>query len=138
MLPAREDSQSVDLEQYRRNLEHFAGHERLEEHETHILLITPPPVVEDRLPETGRGSRTAANTKRYVDACKEVAKNDVEVIDLWKAMMDEINWKEDQGPFPGSSGHSLNDDLAKHFTDGRFSLNRIKHGRYSLSFQVFT
>ena len=126
MLPGREGSQFVSLDKYKRNLEKLIG-DILKEHNPHILLITPPPVIEDRLEGAGLGSRTAANTKKYVDACKEVITNSeggAELVDLWKAIMDEINWTDSDGPLPGSKNHPLNYKLDDFFSDGELPKKR--------------
>ena len=126
MLPGQEGSQFVALEKYKKNLDNLVGHKIIEEHNPHILLITPPPVIEDQLEGAGRGSRTATNTKKYVDACKEVAENSrgrAEVLDLWKTIMDEIDWTENGGPLPGSKGHPVNHKLNDYFSDGELHVH---------------
>ena len=127
MLPGQEGSQFVSLDRYKRNLEELIGHDIIREHNPHILLITPPPVIEDRLDGAGLGSRTAANTKKYVDACKEVVTNSegrAELVDLWRAIMDEINWINNDGPLPGSKNHPLNYELDVFFSDGELRETR--------------
>jgi hypothetical protein len=45
--------------------------------------------------------REPANTKRYVDACLEVAKEQgVEVVDAWKAIVDKVGGSDSKSLAP--------------------------------------
>jgi hypothetical protein len=66
----------------------------------------------------------ASATKDYADAaCELGAKLDVPVVNLWKAFMEEANFKLDAWklgePLPGSLGAPQNDALVDLMYDGK-------------------
>ena len=88
-----------------------------------LLLLTPPPVNEYQLDlqefvVKDGNRRTAANTKIYADACREVgSKTGVPVVDIWSAFMRAAGWKEGE-PLAGSKTAAENEKLAALLSDG--------------------
>ncbi|KAL7059149.1 hypothetical protein AAHC03_013793 [Spirometra sp. Aus1] len=59
-----------------------------------IVLINPPPVDETKEDPDKPKIRTLENTRRYAEACIEVAKaNDVECVDMFNALLDQKDWQ---------------------------------------------
>lgn len=108
VLPAR--LQHVPLDRYKANLAkliHFVKDPSSPWYspDTRIVLITAPPIIpEDWLkhcegmwkqngsqgPKPTEIDREPKNTKRYVEACLEVAKQEqVQVVDAWSAIVDK-------------------------------------------------
>jgi hypothetical protein len=90
-----------------------------------LLLLTPPPINEYQTEITDRGyghttlQRTAINTKRYADACREVgASLGVPVADIWRAFMTAAGWEEGQ-PLAGAKDVAKNSILESFLSDGR-------------------
>lgn len=90
-----------------------------------ILLITPSPVDEYQLEpigtiqDQGGPQRTAANTKRYAETCREVGRElNVPVVDLWSVFMKAAGWKEGL-PLPGSKETESNDVLKTLLLQGK-------------------
>lgn len=86
--------------------------------------MTPPPVNEyqlegfDNVKGTPHPSRTAAFTKMYSEAAREVgASLNIPVADVWTAFMATTGWKEGQ-PLVGSRELPSNEQFASLFTDG--------------------
>jgi isoamyl acetate esterase len=78
------------------------------EHDPKLILVTPAPVNEyqmaimDALKGYITPMRTAANTKRYADACRMVGEDlNIPVVDLWHAFMAKAGWREGD-PLTGS------------------------------------
>ncbi|KAN0083014.1 SGNH hydrolase-type esterase domain containing protein [Elaphomyces granulatus] len=112
--------QHVPLEDYKENLRAIVGHPLTRAQRPRILILTPPPVSEYMLEaiEDVRGSRTASNTKRYADACREVANSlDIPVVDIWSAFMGIAGWHDGQA-LPGSKDIPRNVNLENLLTDG--------------------
>lgn len=117
-------TQQVALEQYKENLKFLIQHPSVKEHGTKIIVLTPPPINEYQLKffDAEKGfdtpSRTAANTKRYADACRDVAQSlGVPVADIWMAIMKSTGWEVGQ-PLTGSKDVPSNEQLASMLTDG--------------------
>ncbi len=94
-------------------------------HDPHLMLITPPPVDEYQLllqaHDLGLSepSRTAWNTKRYADGCRQVGRSlGIPVVDLWTAFMKEAGWKDGQ-PLPGSRDRNQCEAFRRLFRDGQ-------------------
>lgn len=103
----------------------------IKEHGTKIIVLTPPPINEYQLQyfDAGKGhdtpSRTAANTKVYAEACRDVASSlGIPVADIWTAMMRSTGWEPGQ-PLSGSKDIPENKKLASLLTDGMSSLIRL-------------
>ncbi|KAI9824961.1 MAG: hypothetical protein M1826_007213 [Phylliscum demangeonii] len=91
----------VTVEDFHRNLVKILTHPTVVAHQPRLILFTPPPVCEHILEKSDRekgfttASRSAENTKRYVDAARAVGKElDIVVVDLWTAFMKNAGWKE--------------------------------------------
>lgn len=109
---------------YKENLTRIIQHPATVAQNPHILLLTPPPVNEyqlqgfDEYKGNAHPSRTAAFTKEYAEAVREVgASLGVPVVDVWKAFMSAVGWKEGE-PLPGSRDLPNLDQFARFFTDG--------------------
>jgi isoamyl acetate esterase len=120
-------SQHVPVDQYCKMLESLCQHPSVAAHNPKIILVTPPPVneyqlsINDALNGCTAPSRTAANTKRYADACRKVGeKLGLPVVDLWHAFMMEAGWKEGE-PLEGSKETESNRILQQLLLDGRCS-----------------
>jgi hypothetical protein len=108
VLPGK--TQHVPLDRYKSNLAkiiHFVKNPSSPWYspETRIVLITAPPIIPQEWlkycegmwrqngsngPKPTEIDREPANTKKYVEACLEVAKEQgVEVVDAWKAIVDQ-------------------------------------------------
>lgn len=90
-----------------------------------IILITPPPVNQyqlqafDESKGTPHPSRTAAHTKLYAEAAREVSASlGMPIADIWTAFMDAVGWKEGE-PLPGSREAPNNEKLSSLLTDGK-------------------
>ena len=65
--------------------------------------------------------RTAENTKRYADTCREVGQEiGVPVVDLWQAFMRAAGWREGQ-PLVGSLKGERSEVLESLLIDGELS-----------------
>jgi isoamyl acetate esterase len=98
-------------------------------HDPPILLVTPPPVneyqltIRDALKGYTAPQRTAANTKRYADACRKVGEElNLPVVDLWQAFMSRAGWKEGD-PLTGSRDVERSEVLESLLMDGLRSLH---------------
>ncbi|OKL61046.1 hypothetical protein UA08_03606 [Talaromyces atroroseus] len=117
-------SQHVPLDQYKENLRFILTHPVIREHGTKIIVLTPPPINEYQLKyfDAAKGfdtpSRTAANTKLYADACRDVAQSlGLPVADIWTAILKSAGWEAGQ-PLTGSKDVPPNEVLASLLTDG--------------------
>jgi isoamyl acetate esterase len=115
-VPGR--TQHVPLGRYIENLKVLCLHPSVVAHTAQVILVTPPPVNEHQMDATQVEQsyptipRTAAHTKKYADACREVAK------DLgWQAFMSKAGWKEGE-PLTGSKDVENNEELQKLLRDG--------------------
>lgn len=116
--------QHVPLEQYKKNLQSIIQHPATRAQNPYIIIVTPPPVNEyqlegfDNVKGTPHPSRTAAFTKMYSEAAREVgASLNIPVADVWTAFMATTGWKEGQ-PLVGSRELPSNEQFASLFTDG--------------------
>ena len=92
------------------------GHPLVVAQEPRIILITPPPVDEHQFQDV---TRTAEHTKKYADACRQVASDlGVVVLDLWYAVMSRAGWKEGED-LPGSQKASKSEFLGELLHDGK-------------------
>lgn len=117
--------QHVPLDLYRQNLESILKYPEVLAQSPRLILVTPPPVDEHQFEAdpsatrdpNGRG-RSAAHTKLYADACREVGKKlDVAVLDLWSIIMEKAGNKEG-APLPGSLEIEQNGILKELLYDG--------------------
>jgi lysophospholipase L1-like esterase len=117
-------SQTVDLEQYKKNLTDIINHPKLQAHKPQLILLTPPPVEErktlahDKTNGVNVQRRTASNTAKYAEAVRELGqKFNLPVLDIWAAFMKEAGWKEGEA-LPGSTDIEQNQTLARMLHDG--------------------
>nr|OQO19696.1 hypothetical protein B0A51_12069 [Rachicladosporium sp. CCFEE 5018] len=121
--------QNVPLEAYRTNLKSILTHPTLRAHQNvRLMVITAPPVDERMLSAAASAffdtkmapNRTAINTAKYVEAAREVAKEEgVVCCDLWGAMMSRAGWRTGrEGPLPGSLDGAENEVLQGLLSDG--------------------
>lgn len=117
-------SQHVPLHLYCDTLKLLCHHPSVVAHDPEILLITPPPVneyqltIRDALKGYTAPQRTAANTRRYADACREVGQEiNRPVVDLWHAFMRKAGWRNGD-PLAGSKDVERNEVLESLFLDG--------------------
>jgi hypothetical protein len=118
--------QHIPLDQYIANVKAIVECASTREQRPRILVLTPTPVNEHQIKffDEEKGftspSRTAENTKRYADACRETAISlSVQVVDVWSAFMKIAGWKEGQ-PLVGSHEVPENKVLASMLSDGMF------------------
>lgn len=118
------NAQHVPLDEYLANLKATVQHPTVLAHRAKVLLITPAPVDEHQLEPNDLAigysglQRTAENTKRYADACRDVGKQlGVPVVDLWTVFMRAAGWKEG-GPLPGGKNADRNQVLGRLLVDG--------------------
>jgi isoamyl acetate esterase len=116
--------QYVPLEQFKENLRAIVEHPAMRAQNPRILVLTTPPVNEYKLVffDAAHGysdiTRTASNTKRYAEACREVADSlQLPVVDIWGAFMKAAGWEEGQ-PLAGSLDNPRNGVLDGLLTDG--------------------
>jgi len=124
-VPGR--AQHVPLGRYIENLKLLCLHPSVVAHGAQVILVTPPPVNEYQMDVTQVEQsyptipRTAAHTKKYADACREVARDlDLPLVDLWQAFMSKAGWKEG-APLTGSKDVGKNEELQKLLRDGMSS-----------------
>ena len=115
----------MPLDKYTACLKAIVQHPVVSAQGSKILLVTPGPVDEHQLEPNDLATgynvlqRTAENTKRYADACRDVAKDlDVPIVDLWTVFAEAAGWKEG-GIVPGSKGTDRNDVLGSLLVDGK-------------------
>ncbi|KAL1957194.1 hypothetical protein VTO42DRAFT_6228 [Malbranchea cinnamomea] len=115
--------QHVPLEKYTSCLEQIITHPTVRAQGTKLLLLTPPPVNQHQLEpsdwvKVDNTRRTAENTKKYADACREVGNRlGVPVVDIWSAFMKAAGWKEGE-PLAGSIDVPENEKLRALLSDG--------------------
>ena len=119
------NAQHVPLVDYTACLKAIVQHHVVTAQGSRIILITPAPVDEYQLEPndlaTGYNGlqRTAENTKRYAEACREMGKDlVVPVVDIWTLFAEAAGWKEG-GPLPGSKGTDRNQVLGSLLVDGK-------------------
>ncbi|CAM6108707.1 unnamed protein product [Calypogeia fissa] len=93
----------VPLEEYNENLHKIIAHIKKQSASTHIVLIAPPPIDEEKLfkyaPTVGDTSGVLARqnelTKLYADECVKLAKvAGVPVINLWSTFQEALDWQK--------------------------------------------
>ena len=89
-----------------------------------ILLVTPPPIDERQrvIVDQTRGfihlRRTADNTERYAEACREVgSRMNIPVVDIWSSFLFHAGWVKDT-TLLGSRDRPLNEVFQALFSDG--------------------
>ncbi|EXL40244.1 hypothetical protein FOCG_17234 [Fusarium oxysporum f. sp. radicis-lycopersici 26381] len=125
------EPQHCDLDTFKTNIRRILNWEGVRLHKTKVLLVTPSPVEEYRLPHDGKGR--ADRVAMYADAIRDIGKQEnVPVVDLWTAMMRTANWKDDavDGILPGSSRTVPSMELGRLFYDG-LHLNQEGYGIYT-------
>lgn len=117
-------TQHVPLELYKQSLKELCLHPTVTAHNAQVILVTPPPVNEYQLIIRAMQSpiplpaRTAANTRRYAQACVDVADElGVACVDIWRAFMTRAGWREGD-PLPGSKDCEPSDVLESLLADG--------------------
>ena len=117
-------SQHVPLDRYCENLKLLCCHPSVAAHDPKIILVTPPPVNEyqltnrDALERYTTPQRTAANTKKYADTCRQVGEElNLPVVNLWHAFMTRAGWKEGE-PLTGSRDVERSEVLQNLLQDG--------------------
>ncbi|ETN39851.1 uncharacterized protein HMPREF1541_06077 [Cyphellophora europaea CBS 101466] len=112
------NAQHVSLSQYATLLHRIVTDPAIQQHDTKVLLLTPPPVDEHQsaLPL----QRTAANTKLYADACAAVAHDlRLPLVDVWSTFMRQAGWDpSDSGPLVGSREAEPSTVLRELLSDG--------------------
>ena len=95
------NAQHVPLDRYEQALKQIVAYPVLKQHDTQIVVITPPPVNEHSFevnPGTGKFQRMAHVTSQYALKAKDVAKSlNVPCVDVWSILMQECGWKEADG-----------------------------------------
>jgi isoamyl acetate esterase len=117
MLPAYEPHVTPD--QYRHNLISIITHPIVQAQRPRILLITPPPVDEYALADSGMGgSRTAERTRLYADITVGVGEElGVAVLDIWTYLMEKSGWQPGS-PLNGSLTVPRSWAFSQFFVDG--------------------
>lgn len=119
----------ISIENYKLNLEEIIQHPATRAQNPRILLVTPPPVNEyaqiEVDSEKGHSHlrRSAGTTRKYAEACLQVAKSTTGVVgvDIWSALMKEAGWDGDGDRLPGSMQILPNKTLQKLMYDGMLS-----------------
>ena len=110
------EPQHCDLDTFRSNIRRVLDWEGVKLHKTRIILVTPSPVEEYRLPHDGEGR--AERVAMYAQVIRDIGKSEnIPVVDLWTAMMRTTGWKEGD-ILPGSSRTVPSVDLGRLFYDG--------------------
>ncbi|KAL6351712.1 hypothetical protein LRP88_15003 [Fusarium phalaenopsidis] len=113
------EPQHCDLDTFKANIRRVLKWEGVRLHRTKVLLVTPSPVEEYRLPHDGKGR--ADRVAMYAQAMREIGKEEsVPVVDLWTAMMRTTGLKDGgvDAILPGSSSTSPSMELGRLFYDG--------------------
>ncbi|EHK98690.1 putative GDSL esterase/lipase [Glarea lozoyensis 74030] len=118
--------QYVPVDRFKFNLGDLISHRAVTAHEPNIILITPPPVDETLLFESGKRDaagnfeqgREASGIKLYTEAVKEVGIiTGVPVVDIWSRFMSMAGW-DGEGELPGTRKLGKNEVLASLLSDG--------------------
>ncbi|RKK06687.1 hypothetical protein BFJ65_g18585 [Fusarium oxysporum f. sp. cepae] len=113
------EPQHCDLDTFKSNIKRVLNWEGVRLHRTRVILVTPSPVEEYRLPHDGKGR--AERVAMYAQAIRDIGKEEsVPVVDLWTAMMRSTSWKDGgvNAILPGSSSTLPSMDLGRLFYDG--------------------
>ena len=123
-LPGSATGQHVPLNEYKKNLKDILKHPTVAAQNPRLILLTPPPVNEyqleeaDLVQESTDPLRSAAHTKKYADACRQVGADvGVTVLDVWSIVMAETGWKEGEALI-GSKEVARNEVLDMLLVDG--------------------
>lgn len=124
-LPGTSTGQHVPIDRYIQNLKQLIAHPSVKEQEPRLILVTPPPVDEYQLEESGLEcgnseiQRTAEHTRKYADACRRVgAELNLAVVDLWSIFMAKAGWEHGK-PLIGSKSVQRSKVLGSLLSDGK-------------------
>jgi lysophospholipase L1-like esterase len=113
------EPQHCDLNIFKANVRRILHWDGVRLHKTKVLLVTPSPVEEYRLPHDGKGR--AERVAKYAQAIREIGKEEsVPVVDLWTAMMRTTGWKDGDADavLSGSLNITPSVELGRLFYDG--------------------
>jgi isoamyl acetate esterase len=116
--------------EYKQNLIKIIKSPQVTAHSPRIILITPPPIDErtQRAMDVVRGyelRRSAANTKAYADAAREVAYElEIPCCDLWTRFMEIAGW-EPGAELPGSENLPPSEKLRELLSDGELISSKL-------------
>ncbi|KAJ5619152.1 hypothetical protein N7510_003136 [Penicillium lagena] len=134
-LPHDPTGHHVPLEAYCENLTAMITCAEVKAHLPRILLVTPPPIDEYQrvLADQSKGyfqiRRTATNTRKYAQACKETASRlNVPTVDIWTSFLKHAGWAEGL-VLPGSRDVTPNETLQNLFYDG----GHVRYDSWSLT-----
>jgi hypothetical protein len=120
--------QHVSIDEYKANIEHIVNHPVTRLQNPNIILVTPPPICEyqQKQLDIQKGfpflRRRAENTRKYAEACLDVARRmNLVGVDIWSTFMREAGWEEGR-ILEGSLETQRNEVLQRLLYDGRFSL----------------
>jgi len=135
MLPGH--APHVAPDQYRRNLISIITHPVIQAQRPRIILITPPPVDEYALADSGMGgSRTAERTRSYAEITTRVGEElGVAVLDIWTYLMEKSGWQPGS-PLNGSLAVPRSWAFSQFFVDGEWlsvSRNNLTAANHAVS-----
>ncbi|CRG91873.1 GDSL esterase/lipase At5g62930 [Talaromyces islandicus] len=114
----------VSIDDYKANLEHIVNHPVTRLQNPKIILVTPPPICEYQQTQVDKEKgfsflrRRSENTKKYAEACLDVASRmNLVGVDIWSAFMREAGWEEGQ-TLEGSLEAPKNEILQRLLYDG--------------------
>ncbi|KAK5094102.1 hypothetical protein LTS08_008731 [Lithohypha guttulata] len=116
------EPQHCSVHDFKENLRSVASYKGVELHNTRVVLSTPPPVEEYRLPHDGRGR--AERVAKYAEAVREVGRElRLPVIDLWAALLKDTGYNlaacgENESVVPGSMELTPSMELGRFLRDG--------------------
>lgn len=118
----------VSIDAYKANLEHIVNHPVTRLQNPNIILVTPPPICEYQQKQLDMQKgfpslrRQSENTKKYAEACLDVARRmNLVGVDIWSTFMREAGWKEGE-KLTGSLDAEKSEVLQKLLYDGGVSL----------------
>ncbi|CEI68065.1 hypothetical protein FVEN_g7666 [Fusarium venenatum] len=110
------EPQHCDLDTFKLNIRRILNWEGVRLHGTKVILVTPSPVEEYRLPHDGNGR--AERVAMYAQMIRDIGESEnVPVVDLWAAMMRATGLKEGD-VLPGSLRTVPSVELGRLFYDG--------------------
>ncbi|KAH8703772.1 GDSL Lipase/Acylhydrolase family protein [Talaromyces proteolyticus] len=114
----------VSVDEYKANLEYIITHPSTRQQNPNIIVVTPPPICEHQQKQLDiqKGfpflRRRAENTKKYAEACLDVASRmNVVGVDIWSAFMREAGWEQGRA-LKGSLEVQKNEVLQSLLYDG--------------------
>lgn len=122
--PPGTPQQHVPLEEYKKNLRAIVTHPQVTDHTgVRRILITPPPIDERRVRQNdfiqNTPCRHASDYAKYAQAVRDVGKElDIEVLDLYKAMITRAGGSIDDAEPVGSLDLPENKILRSFVRDG--------------------